>query len=151
MFKIKRFLCTCWSFPLCSSQWQQSKTLLLLILYTKIICLKKKNVLHSLSSTCGGNMSPCGQILLSKQWFLVSTYLFWPKPYLKTLIAIFLFDQKFCLLKTFNFLKELRFFRVGFLAILKYVKTHKTVKKGQTKFDRLESNLKFINFRLFWL
>ena len=57
------------------------------------------------------------------------TCLFRPKPYLERPIGNFLFDSKLQLFKTIQFGKGLGFLKNGFIAILKYVKTPKTVGK----------------------
>ena len=89
---------------------------------------RKLGGVHFFSSICGPNMSLYSQILLPKQWLSEPTCLLWPKPYLKTPIACFFFNQKLRLLKIFKFWIWLRFSRYGFFAILKYVKIPKTVK-----------------------
>ena len=107
------------------------KTLLLQILVIKMIFSRKLGGINFFSSTCGQKMSLFGHILLPKQWFKVTTFLFRPKPYLKTPSACYFVYQKFWLLKKLKFWRGLSFLRCGWLAILKYVKTSKMVKNVQ--------------------
>ena len=72
-------------------------------------------------------MSPYGQILLLKQRFLGRMCLFRPKPYLKTAIIRFLFDQKVRLFKMIQFKKIGQVLRYGLFLILKYVTAPQTV------------------------
>ena len=53
--------------------------------------------------------------------------------YLKTAIGNFLFDLKLHSFKIITFWKGLRFLKYGFFAIVKYVKTPKTVKKKKSQ------------------
>ena len=108
---------------------QNLKTPLLQILVIKMIFSRKFGGIHFFS-TFGQKMSLYGQILLPKKLLQVPTCLLRPERYLKTPSVHYFFFQNFRILNLLKFCIWVRFLRYGFFAILKYVKTPKTVKKN---------------------